>query len=188
MFDSRINLGRRPLLMLRPGTAPTDVLAVSARHQTRVQAVTDPGRQRFWRAYLSLGFAIFSAESAAAVAYLWTTPSGPNRGVLSAAATATAIVALACIAPARWVATRPWRARFSMVWGVSAALLLAVCASLDGGLESPLLYLSVLPTMFSALALSPSQIGVVGVSTALGIIGAGVSDQERLIPQESLFM
>jgi len=153
-----------------------------------VAPLADPGRERFWRDYLTLGFCIFAAESAAASLYLFLTPAGPNRSVLTTMATVVAIVALLCIAPVRWVATQRWRTGFSIAWSVAASMVLATCAGLDGGLESPLLYLSVLPVIYTALAMQPWQVGVVGASTAGGILGVGLSDHDRAIPQESLFM
>ena len=150
--------------------------------------LTRPQNDRFWRSYLTLGYALLAAESATVVAYVVGSPRGPNRPVLLAIAVAEIGVGVSGVALAGWLSRQSWRARFILAWSVIAVVLLAYCAHLDGGLESPMLFLSALPVVYSSMALRSGAVAGVGAVTTGGIVGVGVSDPTLAIPQESLTM
>jgi diguanylate cyclase (GGDEF)-like protein len=144
--------------------------------------------ERFWRSYLVLGFALLTAESGAVAAYLLRTLHGPNRPLLLAIAAGEAVVGVVAVALSGWVSRRAWRAPFSFVWSLAAVLLLAYCAHLDNGLDSPMLYLSALPVFYSSVALRTRWVAGVGLVTVGGILAVGITDADVKLPQESLLM
>lgn len=133
----------------------------------------DP-RQAFWRAYLGVGFAVLAGESLAAVAYFLITPDGPHRGALVAIAATSAGLAVGGGATSRLIARASWRTRFSLATTLGSGLVLAVCAHLDTGINSPLLYLASLPMVSAAVALSPAAVAGCGLAAAaeVGVVAA----------------
>jgi predicted signal transduction protein with EAL and GGDEF domain len=63
------------------------------------------------------------------------------------------------------LASRSWRAQFTAVWTVLAAFAVGAVASLDGGLESPLILLLFLPVPYAVLVFTPWVVGVCGFAT-----------------------
>jgi diguanylate cyclase (GGDEF)-like protein len=133
----------------------------------------DP-RQAFWSSYLGVGFVVLAGESLAAAAYFLITPEGPHRGALVAIALTSAGVATAGALTSRLIARYEWRSRFSLVMTLSSGLVLAICAHLDTGINSPLLYLAALPVVSAAVALSTGVVALCGIAAAVevGVIAA----------------
>ena len=154
------------------------------------QGCRPPAQQseRFWRSYLALGYGLLALESAAVAMYLLRTPQGPDRPVLLVIAAGQAVTGLIGFYLAGWLSRQAWRARFSFAWSMTAALVLAYCAHLDGGLESPMLYLSTLPVLYASMALRTGEVACVGAATGGGIVTIGMTDPVVAIPQESLLM
>jgi diguanylate cyclase (GGDEF)-like protein len=140
----------------------------------------DP-RQTFWRAYLRVGFVVLAGESLAAAAYFLITPKGPHRAALVAIACTSAGLALCGAATCKMIARARWRARFSLCTTLSSGLVLAVCAHLDTGINSPLLYLAALPVVSAAVALSPRVVALCGLVAAaeVGVVAAAGPGQTR---------
>ncbi len=137
------------------------------------RAVSD-SRRAFWTSYLSLGFGVLAGESLAAAAYFLITPRGAHRGALVTIALVSAAVAAGGVAIGRLIARYEWRTRFSLVMTLSSGLLLAICAHLDTGINSPLLYLASLPVVSSAVALSTGAVALCGFAAAaeVGVVAA----------------
>src|SRR5581483_63813 len=108
---------------------------------------------RYWRSHLTISFVILIGEALAAMAYA-TMAHGAHREGLVRIAAGVAIAGGLGLAISGWVSTLPWRGQFVIACSVASVATLAVCGYLDGGLDSPFLFLSVLPIMFSALLLA----------------------------------
>jgi diguanylate cyclase (GGDEF)-like protein len=84
--------------------------------------------------------------------YLMLTPHGPHRGLLLALDLSGIGCWLGVFGP---VGTRvietTWRVPFFFIWSVTTLALIAIAAGLDGGPESPVTGLLVLPVLFAAL-------------------------------------
>jgi len=113
----------------------------------------------FWLRQMRIGFGIFLAETVVVLFYLGLTPHGPHRGLLWAIATAWLVCAVTSLLLAPSIAARHWGPRLSAVWTVLSALAVGVVASLDGGIDSPLIFLLFLPVAFAALAFTPLVAG-----------------------------
>ena len=142
----------------------------------------------FWLSHLRVGFGVFIGEAVAVVAYLRASPDGPHRGVLTAIAVASASVGLFSLLAVRIVAQQPWRAGFSLAWSLGAGWLLAGCVHLDGGLDSPMLYLVLFPVIYAALAFRPIAVGTCGVSALAQLVVISATSGAIGLPRENLFM
>jgi diguanylate cyclase (GGDEF)-like protein/PAS domain S-box-containing protein len=122
-------------------------------------------RPRFWQIYLISGLAILGAESTAVLIYQLTTSHRNHRlGQVVIAAVALA-VALVSLPLAKRIASRRWRGRYATTVSLLCGLALAVSASGDGSLSSPLLYLTVLPVMYASVGLPASAVGLCGLAS-----------------------
>ncbi len=105
-----------------------------------------------WRRHLFMGIGSFTLGAALLFGYLMLTPHGPHRGWLIAIDIAGAASWLGVFAP---VGTRvlrtKWRVPFFFIWSVTTLVFIAAGTGLDGGIESPITGLLVLPVLFAAL-------------------------------------
>lgn len=136
----------------------------------------DGARHRFWVSYLATGFSVQLLEALAMVGYLLATPRGTHRVGLLILATISAGLACGGLGVAGWLAGQSWRRHFWLAWCIGGCVVMAVDAHLDGGLESPLLFMSVLPVMSTMLALSPRAVAsCTGVAVA-GLVTVRLTD------------
>lgn len=128
----------------------------------------------FWSAYLRIGFGIVALMAAAVLVYLHVTPNELHRSALYGIATGTAIVAGASLVLVGRFAEKPWRAQFSLASALVSGLVLTVFCSLDGGVDSPVTFLLVLPVLNAAVALPAWAVTscVAATFVELGILGA----------------
>jgi len=127
--------------------------------------------ERFWTSYLRSGFIVAAGECIGTLWYFHLTPSGPSRAALTAIVSVLALGASGGVAVVDQIATRTWRSQFSLGASLFFGLVLAVCAHLDGGLDSPLLFLLALPVANAALGLRVRA--VIGCVLAV-VVEAGV--------------
>lgn len=130
----------------------------------------------FWLEHVRLGVWVSAVVIAVIAVYTATTTDQPNRWVfwlvLGMAGVLTAVVALL-----------PWRrlvaagtALWVMVaWSLSLVPLIVLLAVLDGGADSPLVLLLVLPMVFAAMAYPPRAAVGVGVAMVAGQLTVGLS-------------
>jgi diguanylate cyclase (GGDEF)-like protein len=156
--------------------------------RSAAMSVMASSRDRFWRSHIALGFAVLLAEAGAAVAYFADSPHGPHRGLLLAISGAVGAAALAGLALSAQIARLSWRALFITVTSVACIIVLAGCAALDGGIESPLMYLCVLPVIFLALLVPPRSVLVAAAVACTSTLVNGLRDGDIRFPQESLIM
>lgn len=129
-------------------------------------------RTDFWTTYLRIGFVVMAIEAAAAVAYFATSPGLAHRAALLSLSTATLLAAVAIVPVTGWMATRPWRARLSFLAALASGLVLTAACAMDGGIDSPLVFLGVLPVLNAGLALGVAQVVACGIagSAELGLL------------------
>lgn len=110
----------------------------------------------FWKAMLYVTFGVFVGESVAVVAYVLSTPDGAHRFALGVIAVVSVLIGLVTVVIVPWIAHQSWRSRFSLAWTVLASLALTVASWLDGGLQSPLLFLILLPMAYAGWMFRPA--------------------------------
>ena len=118
-----------------------------------------------WRRHLFMGIGSFTLGAALLFGYLLLTPHGPHRGVLFAIDAGGVVCWLGVFIPlgTRALKTK-WRETFFFIWSVTTIVFIAVGAWLDGGIESPISALLVLPVLFGALTYA------LGTVIALGLL------------------
>jgi diguanylate cyclase (GGDEF)-like protein len=142
--------------------------------------------EAFWTRYFRLGFSILGAECAVAIVYFLLTSSGERRVVLVSIASVSAAVSVGALPFVRRIATRSWRVQFSLASTLLSSVALTVCAGLDGGIDSHLLYLAVLPMISAALALPTWAVTTSGACTLAEFVALTVTDRNVTSGSSSL--
>ena len=147
---------RRADSSMRDDTAvPVDAVA----HLVSDQA------ERYWRTHITIGFSVFLGEVVAIIVYLGLTPHGPHRRILYSMAFVWFVFATTNLLLAPIIATKPWRNRFSVTWTVLASFGIGIFATLDSGIESPVVLLLFIPICYACLSFTPAEAAVCGIST-----------------------
>ena len=119
----------------------------------------------FWSAYLRIGFGIVALMAVAVLVYLGITPHQPHHSVLDGIAAATVLVAGSLLLVVGRFAEKPWRAQFSLASALISGVVLTVFCIIDGGIDSPVAFLLVLPVLNAAVALSGPAVGLCTAAT-----------------------
>jgi diguanylate cyclase (GGDEF)-like protein len=122
-------------------------------------------RRSFWLTHLRIGFSIFVAETLVVAAYLGVTPNGPHRSTLWLVIASWFVFGMSGLLLAPAVASKSWRATYSVLWTILSAFAVGMVAVLDGGSDSPVLLLLFLPLVYAALMFTPRAAGLCGIST-----------------------
>jgi diguanylate cyclase (GGDEF)-like protein len=133
---------------------------------TAVEADRD-ARRSFWLTHMRIGFGVFLAETLVVMAYLGLTPDGPHRLALWVVVGSWLVFALVGIWLAPAIASKSWRATYSVTWTVLSSLAVGVVAVLDHGADSPVLVLLFLPLAYAAFMFTPKASVLCGLA-ALG--------------------
>jgi diguanylate cyclase (GGDEF)-like protein len=144
-----------------------------SRRQAAGEAPPDPSRdiQRdFWLRHIRTGFGVLLGVTAVVMIYLGFTPHGPHRAVLWVVVVTWLVCAVISLLFAPYLAGRPWRVHFSAGWTVLSAFAVGGVAHLDGGIDSPIMFLLFLPVANAALAFRPRVAAACGLAT-LGSAG-----------------
>ncbi len=152
-------------------------------------SITDSGteiQRAFWLRHMRTGFGVFIGETMLVMVYLALTPHGPHRAVLWLIAGFWLVFGVLSLFLAPSLASRSWRSRFSATWTVVAALAVGGVASLDGGLDSPVLYLLFLPIAFAALAFTPLVAGLCGLATLASALLVAASDSHVQVASDGV--
>ena len=144
--------------------------------------------QAFWLAHMRVGFGVLVGESFAILVYLIASASSPNRGLLVAIASGSAVVGSLSFLALPAIARRPWCMTFSLIWSLGSGWALAECAHLDGGIDSPLLYLVLFPVIFAAFAYRPAAVVACGVSAIAQVIVISATGTRTTTPRDLLMI
>jgi len=124
----------------------------------------------FWLRHMRIGFGVFLGETVLVMLYLVTSSYGTHRLLLEGIVASWFVFATAGLLAAPRLASARWRVTFSASWTIASALAVGIAASLNGGADSPLLFLLFLPIGFAGLAYTPAVTTACGLS-ALGSMG-----------------
>ncbi len=148
----------------------------------------EAAKRRFWLTHMRIGFGVFLAETIVVMAYLGLTPHNPHRPVLWVVVGLWLFIALLGIALAPTVASKPWRATYSVAWTVLSAFAVAGVTILDLGPNSPILVLLFLPLIYAALMFTPKAAALCGLSALASAALVATTDSQGAITQERSFM
>lgn len=133
----------------------------------------------FWLSHIRLGFGIFLAETVVVAGYVALTPKGPHRSILWAVTGLWLLLALVGMFTAPIVASKPWCAAFSVTWTALSAFGVAMVASLDTGINSPLLILLFLPLIYGTLMFTPRGASACSIATLTSVTLVAVIDTDQ---------
>ena len=133
--------------------------------------------QSFWLTHIRLGFGIFLAETFVVIGYLALTPRGPHRSILWVVAAFWLVLALVGMSLAPVVASKPWCVTYSVTWTALSAFGVAMVAMLDGGMNSPILILLLLPLIYGTLMFTPRAAGICGIAALAALALVALVDR-----------
>lgn len=107
----------------------------------------------------------------AALAYVLATPDGQNRRVLDFCLIAAILLATAIPVLFRMVVDTRWEAPFFYCWSAASAVLIFAATEADGGPESPLSWLLVLPVVYASISYPAVPTAAVALGALLGAFG-----------------
>ena len=114
--------------------------------------VDDDAEYAQWRRHLLMGIGSFTLGAVILLGYVLLTPHGPHRGLLAAMDIGGVLCWLGVFLPVGLRVLRTtWRTPFFFIWSVTTLALIAAAAGLDGGAQSPITGMLVLPVLFAAL-------------------------------------
>lgn len=176
---------------------PTGVAPEARRAPTRVAPEAQSGdearsgedaKRGFWLTHMRMGFGVFLAETLVVMVYLGLTPNGPHRPALWVVVSLWLVFAVAGIGLAPTVASKPWRARYSVAWTVLSAFAVGGVTILDLGPNSPILVLLFLPLVYAALMFTPKAAALCGLSALASAAVVAATHLQGAISQERSFM
>jgi diguanylate cyclase (GGDEF)-like protein len=138
----------------------------------------DAERFRFRMASVNVGVALTAVAALGTEAYAAASPDRPHRAalmLLAAFGLASAPAILFC--PRERIIRSRWREPFFVVWSCALIGVIGAATALDGGTDSPLRSLFVLPLIFAALSYPPGAVAIVATVditayTAVALISA----------------
>lgn len=131
---------------------------------------------RFWTSFIRLGFCILGAQSLAVLGYLILTPRGDHRATLEDIASSALAVAFGGVLAAPWIGRKSWRVSFNFLMTLSSGVVVALFCLLDGGIDSPVVYLVVLPVISASLVFSVRLVTVCAAAAVAELIAIAIID------------
>ena len=134
---------------------------------------------RFWERYLRFGWLVLLVESAGIICYADLSGHGPaTRDLIAASGSVFAAAGRLGVLVSQWLARQRWRQRLV----VSSCLVLSVAvaglAVVDGGIDSPLLGMLLIPIVYVATVLPSRVVVAVATASVLEIAVVGLSDRD----------
>src|SRR5579872_1678917 len=144
--------------------------------------------EQFWGSFIRLGFGVLASEAAATLVYLSLTPSDGHRGALEAIVSTALVAAIGGVIVAGWIGNKPWRATFNFGVTLVSGLVLTVCCALDGFIDSPLVYLTILPVVSAALVLSVRRVAFCAILAVTEVGALTLFDPDALTANAPLLL
>jgi signal transduction histidine kinase len=138
----------------------------------------DDAGQKFWVRHVKVGVALTESSAAVVVAYVLLADRPHRTLLLSIAVLVMATSPLLLVLPRHILSDGVRGPLVFYLWSVAVTAVVAAIALLDGGAESPLLWLLVLTMTFAALAYPPPGVvlmGVVMVGAYLAVVAIDAS-------------
>jgi diguanylate cyclase (GGDEF)-like protein len=134
-----------------------------------VESLVRDSELDLWRRHLQMGIGSFVVGALLLVGYIALTPDAPHRRWLMGLDIVTILGSLLIIAPiGSRSLTAPWRESFFFAWSVGTLTVVAIAIGLDGGANSPLAGLLVLPVLFGGLRYRLREVVGLAILALLG--------------------
>jgi len=149
---------------------------------------TEDIQRGFWLRHMRTGFTVFLGETLVVMLYLNLTPDGSHRSLLRVLVGVWAAFAIAGLLTAPLLASMQRREAFSACWTIVSAAAVGIVASLDGGVDSPILFLLFLPVAYAALAFTPLVTAACGLSALMTASVVAFTDSRIQLSAQSGFV
>ncbi|MFP5255221.1 MAG: GGDEF domain-containing protein [Acidimicrobiia bacterium] len=137
--------------------------------------------EAFWLRHLRSGIALYSVGTVLAACYLAFTPDGPNRATEWVMVVVALVATMAVVAvPGRTIVRSRHRILFFVLWSSFSAVFVSAVAAVDGGLESPLAFLLLVPMTYASLAYPPRAVILIGIVAASSAVVVALISHDTL--------
>ena len=133
------------------------------------------------------GSIVLTVESIVVLVHFAFT-SGPHRAVLVTIAAASTFVASGMTVFVDRIARTGWRIEFALACALVSGIALTVSIHLGSGLDSPLVYFLVLPSISAALALPARAVVLVGAAATVEVALLAITDPATSTSFDDLFL
>jgi diguanylate cyclase (GGDEF)-like protein len=171
---------------IEQGTSAAEVDALVGRlpsgatdHTASVAFDSHPHTQKFWSTVLQVGLYVLAGETVATMIYCALTPHGSHRILIFSIALCATLAVAVTVPFVQHIASTVWRSDIAFVWTLAAGLVATLSAHLDGGIDSPLIFMLILPIASAAIALPTRKVAICGVATFAELGYIFLSDQFR---------
>jgi len=141
-------------------------------------AIRATEEEQFWKRYIAVAFVVLGIEGAGVFCYFVLSPTGSNLPTLEIITGFVSVVSLGVVPLAGRIARYSWRSQASLGVALASGALLAALCYLDGGSDSPLLFLLALPVANAALGLSIRAVALCTVATIVEFVTIAVADPD----------
>jgi len=141
-------------------------------------AIRATEEEQFWKRYIAVAFVVLGIEGAGVFCYFVLSPTGSNLPTLEIITGFVSVVSLGVVPLAGRIARYSWRSQASLGVALASGALLAALCYLDGGSDSPLLFLLALPVANAALGLSIRAVALCTVATIVEFVTITVADPD----------
>jgi diguanylate cyclase (GGDEF)-like protein len=142
-------------------------------------AAEDP--EAFWLRHLRSGIALYTVGTVLAACYLAFTPDGPNRATQWVMVAMAMVATLAVVAvPGRSIVRSRYRQLFFVLWSSFTAVFVSTVSAFDGGLESPLAVLLLVPMTYASLAYPARSVILIGIVAASSAVVVALISHDTL--------
>ena len=131
----------------------------------------DPARRAYWRGYIARGAQLSILICATTGLYLVSTPDGSHRRVLYALVAAVIVMSSLVLAVGRRMVGTALQLPFLVAWSTASIGFVVLAAALDGGITSELLWLLVLPVVYSGIGYPLLIVRGIVIAAQLAVLG-----------------
>jgi hypothetical protein len=132
--------------------------------------------REFWSRLLQVGLFVLGGESLAALIYCFLTPHGAHRVPI---VSIVSIMLIAIVVGAPFIdriASSARRTQFAFIWTLTAGVVAMLSAHLDGGINSPLIFMLILPIASAGIVLPVRDVAICAGATLAELAFVWLSD------------
>jgi len=132
--------------------------------------------RKFWSRFLQVGLIVLVGETLATLVYCFLTPHGAHRIPIIWIVSVTLIAVIVAAPFIDRIASSAQRTRFAFIWTLIAGVIATLSAHLDGGVNSPLIFMLILPIASAGIALPVREVTICAGATLAELAVVWLSD------------
>ena len=132
--------------------------------------------RKFWSRFLQVGLIVLVGETLATLVYCFLTHHGAHRIPIIWIVSVTLIAVIVAAPFIDRIASSAQRTRFAFIWTLIAGVIATLSAHLDGGVNSPLIFMLILPIASAGIALPVREVTICAGATLAELAVVWLSD------------